>query len=123
MPHLITVPRLGWSMEEGVFAEWLKAPEKSFARATCCFSWKARRPQPKLNRLTRVACVFPLMLRSGSDRQSWRGDRVSLLAEGEAAPSTVRVNPTTASIAALRHRYPTRREPNRSRQTLRRSRA
>lgn len=26
MPKEITVPRLGWSMEEGVFAEWLKAP-------------------------------------------------------------------------------------------------
>lgn len=24
MPHEITVPRLGWSMEEGVFVEWLK---------------------------------------------------------------------------------------------------
>lgn len=26
MPHEITIPRLGWSMEEGVFSEWLKAP-------------------------------------------------------------------------------------------------
>lgn len=26
MPHEITIPRLGWSMEEGVFVRWLKQP-------------------------------------------------------------------------------------------------
>ena len=25
MSHPITIPRLGWSMEEGVFGEWLKS--------------------------------------------------------------------------------------------------
>jgi len=28
----ISIPRLGWSMEEGVFSEWLKAPGE-FVRA------------------------------------------------------------------------------------------
>jgi pyruvate dehydrogenase E2 component (dihydrolipoamide acetyltransferase) len=26
MPIPITIPRLGWSMEEGVFVEWIKSP-------------------------------------------------------------------------------------------------
>jgi pyruvate/2-oxoglutarate dehydrogenase complex dihydrolipoamide acyltransferase (E2) component len=32
MTHSITIPRLGWSMEEGVFGEWLKCPANMFAQ-------------------------------------------------------------------------------------------
>ena len=38
MPIEITVPRLGWSMEEGTFADWLMAPGEQVQSGDPLFS-------------------------------------------------------------------------------------
>ena len=37
MAHPIQIPRLGWSMEEGVFVEWLKADGESMEAGEILF--------------------------------------------------------------------------------------
>ena len=83
----IIVPRLGWSMDEGTFSEWLvKEEEISFTRATCCLCLKATRRRRKSNRSTREFCTFPLTHRNRT-MQSRLGQLLAfLLAEGESPP-------------------------------------
>ena len=45
----IKIPRLGWSMDEGIFAGWLKHDGSQFARETRSSASRARR-QPRTSK-------------------------------------------------------------------------
>ncbi len=115
MPHPITIPRLGWSMEEGVFAEWLKAPGETVRAGDMLFLLEGEKAATEIESLdSGRLCVPPDAPRPGATVKV--GEVIGfLLAEGESAPPTVRVPPTTPASASNRqHSSPTPRVLNRS---------
>ena len=64
MPVEITVPRLGWSMDEGTFGEWLKESGEHVETGDMVFVLEGDRRLTRLSRLTRGSSIFPPMLRS-----------------------------------------------------------
>ena len=60
----ITVPRLGWSMEEGTFSDWLKSAGEPSAHGEPLFSSRATKSRWTSSRSIRVFSTYPLMRRS-----------------------------------------------------------
>lgn len=50
MAHEISVPRLGWSMEEGIFIRWLKRDGDFVRRGEALFELEGEKRFKKLNR-------------------------------------------------------------------------
>lgn len=100
MPHPITVPRLGWSMEEGVFAEWLKTPGDFVRAGDMLFLLEGEKAATEIESLdSGRLCVPPDAPQPGATVKV--GEVIGfLLAEGETAPATVRAYPTTAAPVA-----------------------
>lgn len=101
MPHPITVPRLGWSMEEGVFGEWLKAPGDVVRAGDMLFLLEGEKAATEIESLdSGRLCVPPDAPQPGVTVKV--GEVIGfLLAEGEAAPTTVRISPTTTAPIAV----------------------
>ena len=101
MPHPITVPRLGWSMEEGVFAEWLKAPGELVRSGDLIFLLEGEKAATEIESLDSGYLCIP-----GDAPQSGATVKVGevigfLLSEGETAPTTVGIPPTTTTPVAV----------------------
>ena len=101
MPHPITVPRLGWSMEEGVFAEWLRAPGELVRSGDLIFLLEGEKAATEIESLDSGYLCIP-----GDAPQSGATVKVGgvigfLLVEGETAPTTVRISPTTTTPVAV----------------------
>lgn len=112
MPHPITIPRLGWSMEEGVFGEWLKAPGDIVRAGDMLFLLEGEKAATEIESLDAGhLCIPPDAPQPGATVKV--GEVIGfLLAEGETAPATVRTAPTThAPIAAQRPRPNTAHAP------------
>jgi pyruvate dehydrogenase E2 component (dihydrolipoamide acetyltransferase) len=88
MAHEITVPRLGWSMEEGVLGDWLKAPGERIQAGEPLFTLEGEKAAQDIAALdTGILCIPPDSPRTG---QTVKVGQVIgfLLAEGEAAPAS-----------------------------------
>ena len=101
MPHPITVPRLGWSMEEGVFAEWLKAPGELVRSGDLIFLLEGEKAATEIESLDSGYLCIP-----GDAPQSGATVKVGevigfLLSKGETAPTTVGIPPTTTTPVAV----------------------
>lgn len=119
MPITITIPRLGWSMEEGTFGEWLKAAGESVTPGEMLFSLEGEKATQEIEALDAgVLCIPDDAPRAGDIVQV--GQVVGfLLAAGEAPPTTVgsrgvkAPTPTTAgkpaSVQTLRAASPSAR--------------
>jgi pyruvate dehydrogenase E2 component (dihydrolipoamide acetyltransferase) len=94
MPHLITVPRLGWSMEEGVFAEWLKAPGELVRSGDRIFLLEGEKAVTEIESLdSGYLCIPADAPKSGATVKV--GEVIGfLLVEGETAPNSVRLHST-----------------------------
>jgi len=94
MPHPITVPRLGWSMEEGVFAEWLKAPGELVRSGDMIFLLEGEKAATEIESLdSGYLCIPADAPPSGAIVKV--GEVIGfLLVEGETAPNSVRVHST-----------------------------
>lgn len=100
MPIAITVPRLGWSMEEGTFSAWLKQPGESVEPGEILFAIESDKVTMDVEALDGGLLHVP------SDAPQ-PGDRVVpgqllgyLLAPGEAAPDAkVPVTPRARRVA------------------------
>ncbi|MFM8273202.1 MAG: 2-oxo acid dehydrogenase subunit E2, partial [Gemmata sp.] len=104
MPHGITIPRLGWSMEEGVLGNWLKVPGDLVRAGDPLFTLEGDKAAQEIESLeTGYLCVPPDAPRTGETVKV--GQVIGyLLAEGEPAPTQVRVpaparSPSLASAA------------------------
>ena len=70
----ITIPRLGWSMEEGIFVRWLKGEGEWVNRAISSFCWKAKRQRRRSKRSTRGSCTSPRQPTAGRNGKGRPGD-------------------------------------------------
>ncbi len=89
MPHPITIPRLGWSMEEGVFAEWLKAPGEFVRVGDMIFLLEGEKAATEIESLDAgILCVPADAPQPGTTVKV--GATIGfLLAEGEPAPTSI----------------------------------
>ncbi len=104
MSHSITIPRLGWSMEEGVFGEWLKSPGEYVRAGEMIFLLEGEKAAQEIESFdSGYLCIPPDAPQPGATVQV--GEVIGfLLAEGEPAPTSVHVHridsSTTSSSAA-----------------------
>ncbi len=89
MPITITIPRLGWSMEEGTFGEWLKSADETVTPGDMLFSLEGEKATQEIEALDAgVLCIPKDAPRPGDIVQV--GQVIGfLLAVGETPPSTV----------------------------------
>ncbi|HUQ93647.1 MAG TPA: dihydrolipoamide acetyltransferase family protein [Bryobacteraceae bacterium] len=102
MPIEITVPRLGWSMEEGTFYEWLKKDGEAVAAGDVLFSMESDKVTLEVESLDAGILHIP----PGAPKQ---GDKVVvgqllgyLLAAGESIPGTLQPATPKATPRARR---------------------
>jgi pyruvate dehydrogenase E2 component (dihydrolipoamide acetyltransferase) len=93
MPHPITIPRLGWSMETGLFGQWLKAPGEFVRVGDMVFLLEGEKAATEIESLdSGYLCVPADAPEPGATVQV--GEVVGyLLAAGEPAPDSVRIRP------------------------------
>jgi len=103
MSHSITIPRLGWSMEEGVFAEWLKSSGEYVRAGEMIYLLEGEKAAQEIESFdSGYLCIPPDSPRPGATVQV--GEVIGfLLAEGEPAPASVhahRIDSLTTPSAA-----------------------
>lgn len=104
MPHAITVPRLGWSMEEGTFGEWLKREGDPIERGEPLFVLEGEKSAQDVESLDRgILRIAPDGPRPGDTVKV--GQILAFLVEaGEPAPfdrTTVPETPAAAKDASI----------------------
>lgn len=112
MPQYITVPRLGWSMEEGVFGQWLKAPGDYVRAGEMVYLLEGEKAVTEIESFdSGYLCVPADAPQPGAKVKV--GEVIGfLLAEGESAPTSVRVTEFGSSVsqpqaATISHSAPT----------------
>jgi len=94
MPHPITIPRLGWSMEEGVFGTWLKASGDVVRVGEMIFVLEGEKAATEIESLDSGRLCIPADAPEPGATVKV-GDVIGyLLAEGEIAPDSVRSHPS-----------------------------
>jgi pyruvate dehydrogenase E2 component (dihydrolipoamide acetyltransferase) len=109
MPHAITVPRLGWSMEEGTFGEWLKQDGDSVERGEPLFVLEGEKSAQDVESLeSGILRIPPAGPQPGETVKV--GQILAYLVEaGERAPfetDSARMPPIAAPIAAAERSLP-----------------
>src|SRR4051794_24708612 len=99
MPNPVTIPRLGWSMEEGVFGQWLKSPGENVAAGDPLFSVESDKVTMDVESLDAgVLYLPPDAPEPGAVVRV--GQLIGyLLASGESAPEAVPVTPRARRVA------------------------
>lgn len=89
MPHPITIPRLGWSMEEGIFGEWLKPHGEPVRAGDMLFVLEGEKAAHEIESLdSGILCIPDDAPQPGTTVKV--GATIGfLLADGEPAPKTV----------------------------------
>jgi pyruvate dehydrogenase E2 component (dihydrolipoamide acetyltransferase) len=101
MPHEITIPRLGWSMEEGILGVWLKSPGEMVRAGESLFSLEGEKATQEIESLdSGCLCIPPDAPRPGETVKV--GQVIGfLLIGGETPPISVgRVAITVSSLPA-----------------------
>src|SRR5690349_10241701 len=89
MPHSITIPRLGWSMEEGVFGEWLKTPGEYVRAGEMVFVLEGEKAAHEIESFDSGILCIPQGAPQGGETVRVGQVIGYLLAEGELAPSSL----------------------------------
>src|SRR5215217_7769083 len=98
----VTVPRLGWTMEEGTFVEWLKADGDPVRLGDAVFRLEGEKAAEDIEALDAGVLRIP-------DGGPKPGDRVAvgavigfLVRPGETAPELAAATPKQAAVAATK---------------------
>lgn len=96
MPYPITIPRLGWSMEEGTFCQWLRASGEFIRAGDILFLLEGEKAAQEIEALdSGYLCIPTDAPPPGASVKV--GDVLGyLLTEGEAAPTSVRTQAAAA---------------------------
>jgi pyruvate dehydrogenase E2 component (dihydrolipoamide acetyltransferase) len=121
MPIPISIPRLGWNMEEGIFVEWLKADGTLVKPGEAVFRLEGEKATediesldtgtlhipasgPKPGEKLAVGTVIGYLLQEGeaapSNESRALGERPGLSRPAEGAPATARINPAARQEGA-----------------------
>ncbi len=96
----ITIPRLGWSMEEGVFVEWLKAPGEFVRAGEMVFELEGEKAAEEIESFDSGYLCVPSDA-PGPGATVKVGQVIGfLLAEGETPPASVGKAPASSSPAS-----------------------
>jgi len=87
MPITITVPRLGWSMEEGTFSEWLKHDGDSVVAGDLLFVIESDKASQEVESLDSGVLHIPADAPKAGDKVTVGQLLGYLLAEGESVPA------------------------------------
>lgn len=99
MPHDIRIPRLGWSMEEGTFVRWLKAPGERVAPGEPLFELEGEKSVEPVESIDGGILHVPADA-PGAGAVVKVGTLVGwLLADGEAPPAPTPVAPPAVAPA------------------------
>ncbi len=106
MPHPVTIPRLGWSMEEGVFTAWLKAPGDAVRAGDMLFVLEGEKAAEEIESFDSGLLWVPADApQPGATVKV--GDVIGfLLAEGETGPASVGMQPTAPTAATPAKQLP-----------------
>jgi len=96
MPITITVPRLGWSMDEGTFSEWLKRDGESVLAGDLLFALESDKATQEVESLDSGVLHIPLDAPKPGDTVKVGQLLGYLLAEGESIP----LAPSHAAVSA-----------------------
>ncbi len=97
MPKEITVPRLGWSMEEGTFGEWLKSPGDLVRPGDMVFLLDGDKATHEIESFDTGTLCIPHDAPQPGETVTVGQVIGFLLAEGESAPASVRAVSATSS--------------------------
>jgi len=100
MAHEITVPRLGWSMEEGVLGDWLKASGERVQAGEPLFTLEGEKAAQDIAALDAGILCLPADAPRTGDTVKVGQVIGFLLAEGEEAPALVGKQASTPAVAA-----------------------
>jgi pyruvate dehydrogenase E2 component (dihydrolipoamide acetyltransferase) len=89
MSHTITIPRLGWSMEEGVFAGWLKRDGDAVAAGEPLFSLEGEKATQDVESTDSGVLRIPADAPQTGDTVAVGAVIGYLVADGVAAPASV----------------------------------
>jgi pyruvate dehydrogenase E2 component (dihydrolipoamide acetyltransferase) len=104
MPIPVTIPRLGWNMEEGIFVEWLKADGAAVRAGDAVFRLEGEKATEDIESLDAGTLHIPATGPKTGDKLAVGAVIGYLLAEGEAPPETGRagaVSPLLEVIAPV----------------------
>src|SRR5262249_30212202 len=87
MPIEVVVPRLGWSMDEGTFGEWLKRDGEFVARGEMLFILEGEKASQEIESFDEGILRIPAGAPQPGDTVRVGQVLAFLVAEGEAAPS------------------------------------
>lgn len=87
--YSITIPRLGWSMEEGIFGKWLKQPGEMVRAGDLVFELEGEKAASEIESLDSGILCIPDDAPKAGDRVLVGQTIAFLLAENESAPTTV----------------------------------
>ncbi len=99
MPQAITIPRLGWSMEQGVFVGWLKSAGDPVRLGDPLFTLEGEKAVQEIEAVDAGTLCIPPNAPQVGDTVIVSAVIGYLLAEGEVAPSEI--PPTAPPIVAV----------------------
>jgi len=99
MAHTITVPRLGWSMEEGVLGNWLKSPGDRVRAGEMLFTLEGDKAAQEIESLDSGILCIPADAPRPGDTVLVGQVIGFLLAEGESPPASVGKRPVQTAPA------------------------
>jgi pyruvate dehydrogenase E2 component (dihydrolipoyllysine-residue acetyltransferase) len=107
MPIPVTIPRLGWNMDEGTFVEWVKADGDAVRAGEVLFRLEGEKATEEVECLDSGTLHIPAPGPQPGDKLVVGAVIGYLLQPGEVAPATIQRDPeVSASVAA-----PVRSEP------------
>src|SRR6185503_15677227 len=118
MPIPVSIPRLGWNMEEGVFVEWLKADGDAVKPGDAVFRLEGEKATEDVESLDAGTLHIPANGPKPGDTLAVGAVIGYLLCEGEAAPSSeqARERPglarPTSEVQSTAGLYPAARQEN-----------
>src|SRR5215213_2785401 len=100
MPTPVTVPRLGWNMEEGTFVEWLKADGDAVRPGDAIFRLEGEKTAEDVESLDAGTLRFPANGPKPGDKLAVGAVIGFLVQPGEAIPelAAAAAKPVAASI-------------------------
>src|SRR5436305_15303428 len=99
MPIPVSIPRLGWNMEEGIFVEWLKADGDAVKPGDAVFRLEGEKATEDVESLDAGTLHIPANGPKTGDKLAVGAVIGYLLQKGEAAPSLWRAGGVSRLIA------------------------